>query len=76
MGVSGTDPRRRATAILASLTSNCRRHDVDPQLCLTQLLINLPSLPISDLPDWLPDGWKAAQNMRLTGFAREREFAR
>jgi hypothetical protein len=39
------------------------------QLYLTQLLINLPSLRISDLPDWLPDRWKAAQNMRLAGFA-------
>jgi Transposase IS66 family len=65
----------RTAAILASLTSSCRRHDVDPQLYLTQLLVNLPSLRISDQPDWLPDRWKAAQNVRLTGFAQEREFA-
>jgi transposase len=31
----------RTAAILASLTSTCRRHDVDPQLYLTQLLTNL-----------------------------------
>jgi transposase len=66
----------RTAAILASLTSSCRRHDIDPQLYLTQLLVNLPSLLISDLPDWLPDRWKAAQNVRLTGFAQERELAR
>ena len=66
----------RSAAILASLTSSCRRHDVDPQLYLTQLLVDLPSLRISDLPDWLPDRWRAAQNVRLTGFAQEREFAR
>ena len=30
----------------------------------------------SDLPEWLPDRWRAAQNVRLTGFAQEREFAR
>jgi hypothetical protein len=66
----------RTAAILASLTSSCRRHDVDPQVYLTQLLVNLPSLRISDLPDWLPDRWKAAQNVRRTGFAQEREFAR
>jgi transposase len=66
----------RTVAVLASLTSTCRRHDIDPQLYLTQLLVNLPSLRISDLPDWLPDRWKAAQNVRLTGFAQEREFAR
>jgi hypothetical protein len=42
-------------AILASLASTCRRHDVDPQIYLTQLLINLPAMRIRDLPDWLPD---------------------
>ena len=48
----------RTAAILASLTSTCRRHDVDPQLYLTQLLINLPRVCIRDLPEWLPDQWK------------------
>jgi transposase len=51
----------RTAAILASLTSTCRRHDVDPQLYLTQLLITLPVMRIGDLPDWLPDRWKASQ---------------
>ena len=37
----------RTAAILASLTSTCRRHDVDPQLYLTQLLVNLPATSIS-----------------------------
>src|SRR5437773_8961358 len=31
----------RTFAILASLTSTCRRHQIDPQLYLTQLLMNL-----------------------------------
>src|SRR5580658_2002004 len=65
----------RTAAILATLTSSCRRHDIDQQLYLTQLLVNLPSLRINDLPDWLPDRWKAAQNVRPTGFAQKREFA-
>ena len=55
----------RTAAVLASLTSTCRRHDVDPQLYLTQLLINLPAIRTRDLPDWLPDRWKAAQKTRL-----------
>jgi len=55
----------RTAAILASLTSTCRRHDVDPQLYLTQLLINLPTLPISQLPQWLPDQWKSHHAARL-----------
>jgi hypothetical protein len=45
-------------AILSSLTSTCRRHGVNPQLYLTQLLTNLPATPISQLADWLPDQWK------------------
>jgi transposase len=49
----------RTAAILASITSTCRRLDIDPQLYLTQLLINLPTLPISQLPQWLPDQWKS-----------------
>jgi len=51
----------RTAAILASLTSTCRRHDIDPQLYLTQLLVNLPALRTSQLPAWLPDHWKLAQ---------------
>ena len=48
----------RTAAILASMTSTCRRHDIDPQLYFTQLLVNLPSTPISQLAAWLPDQWK------------------
>jgi transposase len=48
----------RTAAILASLTSSCRRHEIDPQLYLTQLLVNLPRLPSRQLADWLPDRWK------------------
>jgi transposase len=48
----------RTAAILASLTSTCRRHEIDPQLYLTQLLINLPLATISQLHAWLPDLWK------------------
>jgi transposase len=48
----------RTAAILASLTSTCRRHDIDPQRYLTQLLTNLPETKVSDLDQWLPDQWK------------------
>jgi transposase len=60
----------RTAAILASLTSSCRRHDVDPQLYLTQLLINLPSLRVRDLPAWLPDEWKRRQSAPPTGLPK------
>ncbi len=54
----GNERGGRSAAILASLTSTCRRHDVDPQLYLTQLLMNLPTWPQRDLDAWLPDQWK------------------
>jgi transposase len=55
----------RTAAILASLTSTCRRHDIDPQLYLTQLLLNLPSATIRQLHAWLPDQWKKSQAQPL-----------
>jgi len=54
----------RTASILASLTSTCRRHEVDPQLYLTQLLINLPAVQIRELSTWLPDQWKRSQAAR------------
>lgn len=45
-------------AVLSSLTSTCRRHEINSQAYLTQLLANLPDTPISRLDDWLPDRWK------------------
>lgn len=60
------NPRGGQTAaILASLTSTCRRHDVDPQLYLTQLLMNLPQAKVSELSDWLPDQWKIRHLARI-----------
>jgi transposase len=48
----------RTMAILASLTSTCFRHRIDPQRYLTQLLMNLPAAAAAELPAWLPDQWK------------------
>jgi hypothetical protein len=56
----------RTAAILASLTSSCRRHGVDPQLYFTQLLLNLPQVRRSELPMWLPDQWKLRQAARIS----------
>jgi transposase len=49
-------------AILSSITSTCRRHEIDPQRYLTQLLTNLPATPLSQLDQWLPDVWKRRQD--------------
>ena len=54
----------RTAAILASLTSSCRRHEMDPQLYFMQLLMNLPSWPANDIDAWLPDRWKRAHAAR------------
>jgi transposase len=55
----------RTAAILASLTSTCRRHDIDPQLYLTQLLTDLSQVRRSELHNWLPDNWKLLQAARI-----------
>ena len=54
----------RTAAILASLTSSCRRHEMDPQLYFMQLLMNLPSWPVNDIDAWLPDRWKRTHAAR------------
>jgi transposase len=57
----GNERGGRTAAILSSITSTCRRHDIDPQRYLTQLLTNLPATPMSQLQQWLPDVWKRRQ---------------
>jgi transposase len=54
----------QTAAILSSMTSTCRRHGIDPQHYLTQLLTNLPAAPISQIHQWLPDRWKNTQAAR------------
>ncbi len=56
------NPRGGRTA--AILASTCRRHDIDPQMYFTQLLLNLPQVRMNQLPSWLPDQWKLRQTVR------------
>ena len=58
----GNERGGRTAAVLAGLLSTCRRHDIDPQRYLTQLLTNLPGTPMSRLDRWLPDQWKKAND--------------
>jgi len=55
----------QTAAILATLTSTCRRHDIDPKHYLTQLLTNLPGTPTSQIHQWLPNEWKQNQRAPL-----------
>ena len=57
----GNERGGRTAAILSSITSTCRRHEIDPQRYITQLLVNLPTVPPSELDAWLPDRWKRTQ---------------
>lgn len=61
----GNERGGQTAAILASFTSTCRRHDIDPQRYLTQLLTNLPDTPMSQLSQWLPDEWKNCHSATL-----------
>ncbi len=54
----GNERGGQTAAILSSLTSTCRRHNIDPQRYLTQLLTNLPVTPISQIEQWLPNRWQ------------------
>lgn len=47
--------RGQSTAILARLTSTCRRHGIGPQRYLRQLLVNLPATRRGQLGERLPD---------------------
>jgi transposase len=59
----GNERGGQTAAILSSLTSTCRRHNIDSQRYLTQLLTNLPATPISQFGKWLPDRWKERNPM-------------
>jgi hypothetical protein len=62
----GNERGGQTAAILSSLTSTCRRHNIDPQRYLTQLLTNLSATPMSELVQWLPDQW-TRRNPVLSG---------
>jgi transposase len=63
---AGSPRGGETAAILSTFTSTCRRHDVNPQACLTQLLANLPDTPVSQLDQWLPDEWAKASRTHAT----------
>jgi transposase len=54
----GNERGGQTAAMLSSFTSTCRRHGIDPQIYFTQLLANLPTTPMSQLDQWLPDQWQ------------------
>lgn len=57
----GTARGGETAAVISTITSTCRRHEINPQTYLTHLLVGLQTTPVSQLESWLPDRWKAAQ---------------
>jgi len=57
----GTVRGGETAAIISTMTNTCQRLEINPQVYLTQLLAGLQRTPISQLDQWLPDRWKAAQ---------------
>ena len=56
---AGSDEGGKRAAVLYSLIASARRHGVDPQAWLTDVLARIPSTPLSQLAQFLPDRWKA-----------------
>jgi transposase len=57
----GSDNGGRTAAILFSIIATCQRHEVNPFDYLTDVLTRIAEIPISRLPELLPDRWKASR---------------
>lgn len=55
----GGDNGGRTAAVLFSITGNCKRLGIDPFAYLRDVLECLPTTPVQNLPDLLPDTWFA-----------------
>ena len=64
----------RTAAILASLTSTCRRHGAGPQLYLTQLPMNVPSARAICRPGYQTSGSGITPHDRLASRSRPRRL--
>jgi transposase len=57
---AGSDNGGKTAAVLFSFTATCKRHSVDPFSYLRDVLTRLPTHPLEQLDDLLPDRWVAA----------------
>jgi transposase len=57
---AGNDRFGEVSATLYTLVASAERHGIDPQAYLTGVLARLPSTPVSQVDQFLPDRWKAA----------------
>jgi transposase len=63
---AGHDKAAQHTATLYSLIASAERHGLDPQAYLRGVLARMPSMPVSQLENLLPERWAAAENMAST----------
>lgn len=57
----GSVPGGKTAAVLFSFTSTCTRLGVEPWAYLKDVLTRLPTLPLGQFADLLPDRWQAAR---------------
>jgi hypothetical protein len=53
----GSDGGGATAAVLASFTETCQRHAINPRPYLADVLTRLPSRPVEQLANFLPDRW-------------------
>jgi transposase len=60
---AGSDEAGTSHARLWTLIASAERHGLDPQAYLRSVLAKIGSTPMSELDQFLPDGWKAEDAM-------------
>lgn len=63
---AGNDYADGTAARRWSLIASAERHALDPKRYLTSVLAQLPALPAPELPQLLPELWKAAVESSIT----------
>jgi transposase len=58
---AGSDAGGHRAALLYSLIASCKKHDVDPQAYLQDVIKRLPGHPAKKLKDLMPAYWASAQ---------------
>ena len=59
---AGSDQGGERAAIMYTMVMSAKRHELDVLAYLTDVLQRLPSARMSEVPDFLPDRWKAKRN--------------
>jgi len=55
---TGSERGGKSAAIIFSLISSCKRHDLDPFVYLRDVITRLPATRMSQIDQFLPDVWK------------------